>query len=1768
MSSMMNVARADLNDTTMLERRYLLQRLLHSNRQSLGFGPCNGQERQIGIVPVMAEFEVKPPPFTAGIHHPVGRKRSSSRGGRASSRKSQSGGAAAGGGAANNGDDDFQLPLLLHTRDEAVLSREEWRSFLDLGRRFEISPAMRKTILSGGRGNNSARFSRSSSSKHKPPPGGVAALVEQLQRSSVFGGGGGAGSGPYDQQEVTKTKSGRIVAERARINSVEIDDYDATTGGTAAPLTSSRVAPDESDRSPFTVTKLPSILKNGNGERLGLYPLETKRISLGAGGQESIPLGENDNIKTLLGLEPLPTLEQRARSSLKENAPSEEVALETPPVAEADHAASRNMFSFPAAYGGDHQADGFTRSGQLRRKTISAASELERSFDSDFLPGGGGAASFTGVPFGSFDIEKTTAFSGASASTPASLRKARISVDRIDEAEDEEKAASTLTPAATSPMKLRASGASPGSMIPRAGRGLQRSATVEAGVGVSQASPSFRSSHLGMGGAALSSLTSSSLKRRVTGLTGVAAPAAISSGGSAVVLAGTGSPPHVKGSATSMSGDVVGAGDGVCSPRVVRKTPSRSQTMSQLRKKVTLDLDDHDEGVRKIEDLKLGDRGIPLIQKAKRFSIEEASHFKGLDVGVLPTRVAMGSPGVVETENEDENVDGTSGIGGQEGGSGTADALQKSSEDGAEREADVDDTSCKTTKSKGKGRSTQQRSGEKYEKRHSSRQEDDEDDEDEHHAGDQHGGNLPFDKRATGQDYPEDLDEDSDFCDVEERRDETGLISLDMKPGPDTSSASTPSKSSRPAEVEQLPPPHINDADKGKRLSRNLRKRLLQVVQERAPFLNLDDRKTTFFGRRSTERGVNPRDLGEMFHVRYFTFVMHFPESKLYIDRLAWHHERKGKMLSEADLENVFDEVQHSLTGLLLGYTTGTASSVVQNENCDSPNFFSSTPDALSTVQKRNAAAVEHVRGDRAMDFMMEVGLYPLVDEEEKILRDTLHKYLRANHLNSTTTQPNSGDHRGAGGCGGTAPSTASSSGGANSNKPQLLQAAAAISRKGPLPFEVLRKIQLQPSDVVNVIRETLESFQAIYDDQKAKVIEDYELERTVIPTFYTVTKQSGHNAGGGGGTNSNSGSSPGPAAGVEKGSQTSPAAGAAPGSPQNLQQQNINHNKGNHLHQVEDETHMLRDLLELYKAFCQMDSRKCGVLSGKQLDELSRTVFGENRAGKQKYLHNVTQVATNTMDVTFCDFLRLVHKRRLDDLEDMKMDLWRMTPQRVFYPPEEDLSDLQIRKPGRQTLDVGAIEKHQKLHSHTLTQADVCRMLARLEIFPKSTAEQLQIQEILELVFPTANDVLSFEQFQYLCKKIQNLLNFKYAESELNYVHQFFTPRQISAFRKHFERLTADNAGGGGLAFDAAGSSGSSASCGGGAPASLVAGGGGAGGAAYYSIADTARIPLAQVRSFLLVSYKITIEPPELWKFLEEEVLLCASSRGGNGDGSLDGGNIDPLSARRMSIKRKSVHDMTAAVLANMKETLLVTTTTPGPGAAGAADTTASPVLGSSASSSVPGAGSSMTGAAGGSSKNGAAPENGDADFAALSITHDSTTPASNQGMAGVAAFNPTYVMSTSDGGHAMVQFGATEEIESAAVPVKPTKSKREPVIFVGPSDIAPSAAAAAGAIAGAPGGGGGIMGAAAPSASGASGTSPGSISPGRAALGGKGYADVNPLAVEYGRAARITSGFGMNQRGEFTLQILQQIGLSFDQFVVVVHWALTVKRPTKKQK
>ncbi|CAD7930109.1 unnamed protein product [Amoebophrya sp. A25] len=519
-----------------------------------------------------------------------------------------------------------------------------------------------------------------------------------------------------------------------------------------------------------------------------------------------------------------------------------------------------------------------------------------------------------------------------------------------------------------------------------------------------------------------------------------------------------------------------------------------------------------------------------------------------------------------------------------------------------------------------------------------------------------------------------------------------------------------------------------------KSVSGHLRARLQRAVAERAaeelPSPDMrTDRKTTFFGRKSTERGVNPRDLGEMFHIRYFTFCMHFPESKLLIDKLAWHQEKLGKMITEEKIEFIFEEVQGALTGLLLGYVT----------------------DALEATQKK--AQMETVRADRVMDFLGEVGLAPLVEEEEKILKDTLMKYLRSLH-------------------------------------PKPNKRSDGIERRAN--WEALRKIQLSAMDVVNLVNQTLENFQAVYDDQKTKLIDDFALDTDVLPQF-------------------------------------SIAAGVG--------------------HHIEDETHMMRDLLELYKGFCHMDTRKCGVLSGNQLNQLSRTIFRENRAAKQKYLHNVTQV-------NFCDFLRLVHKRRLDDLDAMKNELWKMTPRSSGHSyhdqyhgaPDDDL----FRKPGRQTLDVTAIENYNREHSHTLSQPDVCKMLTRLEIFPKSVAEQLEIKEILELVFPTADDVLSFDEFQYLCKKIQNLLCFKYAESELRFVQKFFAPRQVSSFRKSFERLADPG---------------------------------------------SERVELSQVRNYLLVTYRLTVEVRELWRFLEEQVLMV-NERGVPGHEMLNN-----VTARRMSM-------------------------------------------------------------------------------------------------------------------------------------------------------------------------------------------------------------------------------------------------------------------------
>lgn len=91
-------------------------------------------------------------------------------------------------------------------------------------------------------------------------------------------------------------------------------------------------------------------------------------------------------------------------------------------------------------------------------------------------------------------------------------------------------------------------------------------------------------------------------------------------------------------------------------------------------------------------------------------------------------------------------------------------------------------------------------------------------------------------------------------------------------------------------------------------------------------------------------------------------------------------------------------------------------------------------------------------------------------------------------------------------------------------------------------------------------------------------------------------------------------------------------------------------------LEAIPDETYVLRDLVPLAAVFfAQPEARRCGVLRGAALAELSRAAFAENRDFRARYLAHVEQVA-------FADFLRLVHRKRLEELRQRKRDLWALT--------------------------------------------------------------------------------------------------------------------------------------------------------------------------------------------------------------------------------------------------------------------------------------------------------------------------------------------------------------------------------------------------------------------------------------------------------------------------------------------------------------------------
>lgn len=141
------------------------------------------------------------------------------------------------------------------------------------------------------------------------------------------------------------------------------------------------------------------------------------------------------------------------------------------------------------------------------------------------------------------------------------------------------------------------------------------------------------------------------------------------------------------------------------------------------------------------------------------------------------------------------------------------------------------------------------------------------------------------------------------------------------------------------------------------------------------------------------------------------------------------------------------------------------------------------------------------------------------------------------------------------------------------------------------------------------------------------------------------------------------------------------------------------------------------------------------------------------------------------------------------------------------------------------------------------LTQAQVCRAFSRLKIEPKSIAEQGEIAQILALVFGPPDPfgeqpTVTFNEFCYLCQKIEDLLQFKYAESELRYCEQFFHRRRLSVFRKAF-----------------------------------------VGGTNAVASTRRDRMSLQDVRQFLMLQFKIRLVPEDLWRFLQEELPTGSSA-------------------------------------------------------------------------------------------------------------------------------------------------------------------------------------------------------------------------------------------------------------------------------------------------
>ena len=134
-----------------------------------------------------------------------------------------------------------------------------------------------------------------------------------------------------------------------------------------------------------------------------------------------------------------------------------------------------------------------------------------------------------------------------------------------------------------------------------------------------------------------------------------------------------------------------------------------------------------------------------------------------------------------------------------------------------------------------------------------------------------------------------------------------------------------------PSSVQVISLPRDPVKERFQRTSRNVKERLKVRIDERRveeeehrelrkkksgrrsgnnnEMITRKSGRATFFGRQTAGRLVNPRDLKDMFQLRYWVWIQYFPEAWLWISRIAWEREKESAMLFADDLEELAAEV-------------------------------------------------------------------------------------------------------------------------------------------------------------------------------------------------------------------------------------------------------------------------------------------------------------------------------------------------------------------------------------------------------------------------------------------------------------------------------------------------------------------------------------------------------------------------------------------------------------------------------------------------------------------------------------------------------------------------------------------------------------------------------------------------------------------------------------------------------------------------------------------